>query len=63
MQTRAVIEAAINVNKEGMAVVPEIMIPLVGDVKELQYVKEIVVKTADSIIKEAGGFSNTVELC
>lgn len=54
MQTRAVIEAAINVNKEGMAVVPEIMIPLVGDVKELQYVKEIVVKTADSIIKEAG---------
>ena len=54
MQTRAVIEAAINVNKEGMTVVPEIMIPLVGDVKELQYVKEVVVKTADSIIKESG---------
>ena len=54
MQTRAVIEAAINVNKEGMQVVPEIMIPLVGDVKELQFVKEVVVKTADAIIKEAG---------
>ena len=54
MQTRAVIEAAINVNKEGMNVVPEIMIPLVGDVKELKYVKEVVVKTADSVIKEAG---------
>jgi len=54
MQTRAVIEAAINVNREGMNVVPEIMIPLVGDVKELQYVKEVVVKTADAIIKEAG---------
>jgi pyruvate, orthophosphate dikinase len=52
MQTRAVIEAAINVNKEGMHVVPEIMIPLVGEVKELKYVKDIVVKTADAIIKE-----------
>jgi pyruvate,orthophosphate dikinase len=54
MQTRAVIEAAINVNKEGMSVVPEIMIPLVGDVKELQYVKDVVVKTADEIIEKAG---------
>ena len=54
MQTRAVIEAAINVNKEGMNVVPEIMIPLVGEVKELKYVKDIVTKTADVIIKEAG---------
>ncbi len=53
MQTRAVIEAAINVNKEGMNVVPEIMIPLVGEVKELKYVKDVVVETADSIIKEA----------
>jgi pyruvate,orthophosphate dikinase len=52
MQTRAVIEAAINVNKEGMNVVPEIMIPLIGDVKELKYVKNIVVETADAIIKE-----------
>lgn len=54
MQTRAVIEAAINVNKEGMNVVPEIMIPLVGDVKELKYVKDVVVKTADEIIKQSG---------
>jgi pyruvate,orthophosphate dikinase len=54
MQTRAVIEAAINVNKEGMNVIPEIMIPLVGDVKELKYVKDVVVKTADEVIKEAG---------
>ena len=54
MQTRAVIEAAINVNKEGLNVTPEIMIPLVGDVKELKYVKEIVCSTADEIIKEKG---------
>jgi pyruvate,orthophosphate dikinase len=54
MQTRAVIEAAINVNKEGMNVIPEIMIPLVGDVKELKYVKNIVVETADKIIQESG---------
>jgi len=54
MQTRAVIEAAIEVNKRGMNVVPEIMIPLVGEIKELKYVKEIVVATADEIIKKAG---------
>ena len=54
MQTRAVIEAAINVNKEGMNIVPEIMIPLVGEVKELKYVKDIVTKTADKVIAEAG---------
>ncbi len=54
MQTRAVIEAAINVNKKGMNVVPEIMIPLVGEVKELKYVKDIVVKVADEVIKNAG---------
>jgi len=52
MQTRAVIEAAINVNKEGLNVVPEIMIPLVGDIKELKYVKNVVCETADAIIKE-----------
>ena len=57
MQTRAVIEAAINVNKKGMSVVPEIMIPLVGDVKELKYVKKIVTDTADKIIAD-----NNVEL-
>jgi pyruvate, orthophosphate dikinase len=54
MQTQAVIEAAI-VNKEGGNVVPEIMIPLVGEVKELKYVKDVVVKTADEIIKASGG--------
>ena len=52
MQTRAVIEAAINVNKEGLNVTPEIMIPLVGDVKELKYVKNVVCETADKIIKD-----------
>ena len=56
MQTRAVIEAAITVNKNhpDWNLVPEIMIPLVGEVKELAYVKSVVVKTADEIIKEAG---------
>ena len=54
MQTRAVIEAAINVGKKGIKVTPEIMIPLVGDVKELKYVKEIVVRVADEIIKDSG---------
>jgi len=54
MQTRAIIQAAITVNKEGMHVVPEIMVPLVGEVKELKYVKDIIVKTADEVIKAAG---------
>lgn len=55
MQTRAVIEAALDVKKnKGLNIVPEIMIPLVGEVKELKYVKDIVVKTADAIIKESG---------
>lgn len=54
MQTRAVIEAAINVNRQGMEVVPEIMIPLVGEVKELKYVKDVVVKTAGEVIAKAG---------
>jgi len=52
MQTTAVIEAAIEVNKRGMHVAPEIMIPLVGEIKELKYVKDIVIKTADEIIKK-----------
>ena len=54
MQTRAVIEAAINVNKQGMNVIPEIMIPLVGDIKELKFVKDVVVKTANEVIEKAG---------
>jgi len=56
MQTRAVIEAAINVSKKhaDWNIVPEIMIPLVGEIKELQYVKSVVVKTADEVIAAAG---------
>ncbi len=55
MQTRAVIEAAIEVKQEcGYDIVPEIMIPLVGEVKELKYVKDIVVKTAEEVMKEKG---------
>uniref|UniRef100_UPI002600E14C pyruvate, phosphate dikinase n=1 Tax=Ruminococcus sp. TaxID=41978 RepID=UPI002600E14C len=56
MQTKAVIKAAINVKKKhaDWTVKPEIMIPLVGDVKELKYVKKVVVETADAVIKEAG---------
>ena len=52
MQTRAVIKAALNVNAAHPEwhIVPEIMIPLVGEVKELKYVKDVVVKTADEII-------------
>ena len=55
MQTTAVITAAINVTKKtGKKVVPEIMIPLVGELKELQFVKKTVTETADRLIKEAG---------
>ena len=52
MQTRAVIEAAINVDKSGIKVVPEIMIPLVGEKKELAYVKSIVVETINQVFEE-----------
>ena len=52
MQTRAIIEAAINVSKRNITVTPEIMIPLIGDVNELKYVKNIITTTADKIIKE-----------
>lgn len=55
MQTRAIIEAAIAVNVErGYDVVPEIMIPLIGEVKELKFVKDVVVKTAEEVMKEKG---------
>ena len=56
MQTKAVIRAAINVQKKhaDWRIVPEIMIPLVGDAKELKFVKSIVVKTADAEIAAAG---------
>ena len=54
MQTRAVIEAYINVKKRNpeYSAAPEIMIPLVGEVKELKFVKDIVIKTADKILNE-----------
>ena len=56
MQTKAVIRAAINVAKAhpDWKIVPEIMIPLIGDVKELSYVKKFVVETADAEIAAAG---------
>ena len=56
MQTRAVIEAAINVSNRhpDWTIAPEIMIPLVGEAKELAYVKGIVTKTADEIIANSG---------
>ncbi|MDR2635039.1 MAG: pyruvate, phosphate dikinase [Clostridiales bacterium] len=54
MQTRAVIEAAISCKKDGMKIVPEIMIPLVGDVAEFKFVKDIVVKTAAAVMSERG---------
>ena len=55
MQTKAVIKAAINVKKNhpDWNIVPEIMIPLTGEAKEMKFVKDIVVKTADEVIKEA----------
>ena len=56
MQTKAVIRAAINVQKAhaDWTIVPEIMIPLIGDIKELKYVKKVVVETADAEIAAAG---------
>ena len=56
MQTKAVIKAAINVKKAhpDWNIVPEIMIPLVGEIKELKYVKDVVVATADEVIAAAG---------
>lgn len=54
MQTRAIIGAAIKLVKEGMNVIPEIMIPLIIELEELKYVKAIIVKAADEMIREAG---------
>ena len=53
MQTRAIIEAALEVKGEGIEVKPEIMIPLICDENEIKYVKNIIVETADEIIKES----------
>lgn len=52
MQARAIMEAAVACNKDGLNVVPEIMIPLVGEVKELKYVKSFVVETAKKVLEE-----------
>ena len=55
MQTNAVIKAALKVSAEtGKMITPHIMIPLVGEVKELKFVKDVVVKTADKLIADAG---------
>ncbi|MVX63092.1 pyruvate, phosphate dikinase [Clostridium chromiireducens] len=55
MQARAIIEAAIEVNKDkGYDIVPEIMIPLVGEIKELKYVKDVIVNTVEAVMKEKG---------
>ena len=54
MQTRAIMEAACQLNKEGLKVVPEIMIPLVGDVRELRDQKAVVERVAAAVIKEQG---------
>ncbi len=54
MQTEAVIGAAIDCIKEGLEVHPEIMVPLVGDVKELKFVKNVIIETANKLIEEAG---------
>ena len=56
MQTKAVIRAALKTLKAhpDWKMVPEIMIPLIGDIKELKYVKKVVVETADAEIKAAG---------
>jgi pyruvate,orthophosphate dikinase len=55
MQARAIIEAAIEVNKDkGYDIVPEIMIPLVGEIKELKYVKDVIVATVEAVMKEKG---------
>ncbi len=52
MQTRAIMEAAINVDKTGLKVEPEIMIPLIGDIKEFKFVKNIVVETINKVFEE-----------
>ncbi|MBP5165747.1 MAG: pyruvate, phosphate dikinase, partial [Oscillospiraceae bacterium] len=55
MQTRAIIEAAVNVSREtGIDITPEIMIPLVCELKELKYVKSIIVRTAEKVLEEKG---------
>jgi len=54
MQTRAIIEAAIDVKKKGVDLVPEIMIPLIVEIKELRFVKDIIDRTAKEVIEKSG---------
>jgi pyruvate,orthophosphate dikinase len=54
MQARAIIEGAIEVKNKGINVKPEIMIPLIGDINELKYIKDFVVETVDRIIEKSG---------
>ena len=54
MQARAIFEAAVQVAKKGIKVIPEVMIPLVGSVKEVENQKEIVVKVANEVLAKAG---------
>ncbi|MBP8989978.1 MAG: pyruvate, phosphate dikinase, partial [Clostridia bacterium] len=54
MQTRAIIEAALAVNQNGLSVIPEIMVPLTCDAAEMRFVRSIITKTADRIISESG---------
>lgn len=54
MQTKAIIEAAIKVSKTGMKIIPEIMIPLIGDANELKFVKQIITQEADEVIENSG---------
>src|SRR2546423_9748431 len=54
MQVRAIFEAAVAVAKKGINVIPEVMIPLVGSVKELENQKAIVIKVADEVLGKAG---------
>ncbi|SHG91450.1 pyruvate, phosphate dikinase [Tepidibacter thalassicus] len=53
MQVKAIIEGAVEVKKKGISVKPEIMIPLIGDVNEIKYIKEFVIKIADEIIEKS----------
>ncbi|HWQ55690.1 MAG TPA: pyruvate, phosphate dikinase [Bryobacteraceae bacterium] len=54
MQARAIFEAAVQVKKKGIDVIPEVMIPLIGGVKELQHQKKIVVQVAEEVLSKAG---------
>jgi pyruvate, orthophosphate dikinase len=54
MQARAIFEAAVQVAKKGVKVIPEVMIPLIGGVKELENQKKIVVRVAEEVLAKAG---------